>query len=229
MNDGIRTALLLAVAAACVVGLDSSYSQAVRATAHRGAPGVTAPNEPGTDAAATAPKLAPATDAEPKSHVDSVRSIADELARFRVGLTPVTDLHGGARSRGTLIKQFLAALAAHDTVTLQRLHLTRAEYAYLYYPYTVHTHPPYEQPAGLAWMLTTQSSQKGLKRLLARLAGTRPPLAGYTCASTEPQDLNILHRECVLKLQGNSAPQQLFGTIIERNGRFKFVSYSNGL
>jgi hypothetical protein len=107
--------------------------------------------------------------------------------------------------------------------------MNAAEFAYFYYPYTVYTHPPYTQPPGLVWLLTEQNGRKGLVRLLRRFQDGRMDFRGYHCGRVEPQDLNLLHSGCGLLIGGDTVPARLFGTIIERSGRFKFVSYSNGL
>lgn len=53
--------------------------------------------------------------------------------------------------------------------------------------------------------------------------------ANRTCGTVEPQDLNVLHGDCGVRFDGDTLPRSLFGTVIERRGRFKFVSYANGL
>lgn len=163
--------------------------------------------------------------------VDSIRPIAEELAHFRAGVgarREVRALRGGARSRDELVARFSRALAAHDTAALAGLQLDAGEFAWLYYPYTVYTHAPYRQAPGVVWLLTTQNSEKGLRRLLERYGG-RDPGHDYECGTREPQDLNVLHGACVVRLAGDSARRRLFGTIMERDGRFKLVSYANEL
>jgi hypothetical protein len=172
---------------------------------------------------------APIADRGTAMVADSARSIEAELASFRQGLRRPPRLEGGARSREALAKAFVRALAQRDTVALRELHLTRAEFAHFYYPYTIYTHPPYQQAPGLVWLLTTQNSQKGITRALRRFGGRRLEYRDHACADREPQDLNTLHRGCVLRLAGDPQSRSLFGTILERDGRFKFVSYANGL
>jgi len=163
--------------------------------------------------------------------VDSVRPIAEELARFRAGLgrPAPRELAGGARSRDGLVQAFMQALEQQDTARLAAMAMDAAEFAWFYYPYTIYTHPPYTQAPGMVWMLTTQNGQKGLARLLRRYGGRPLDNRGYRCGRVEPQDLNRLHLECGVLIGPDQAPARLFGTIIERNGRFKFVSYANGL
>lgn len=169
--------------------------------------------------------------AEAAITVDSIRPIEVELARFResVGGREVRALRGGAPSRDELVARFSQGLAAHDTAALSALLLDAQEFAWLYYPYTVYTHPPYQQAPGMVWLLTVQNSEKGLRRALERFGGREPDGTRYSCATTEPQDLNVLHGDCAVRLAGDTTDRRLFGTIIERAGHFKFVSYANGL
>lgn len=163
--------------------------------------------------------------------VDSVRPIEVELARFRRenGAGEVRELDSPARSRDALVQAFVRALEQNDTAALRRLLLTPAEFAWLYYPYTVYTHAPYRQAPGMVWLLTSQNTRKGVGRLLERFGGAPLDVRGHTCARSEPQDLNVLHLECGVQLAGDARPRALFGTIIERSGRYKFVSYANDL
>ncbi|HSJ15075.1 MAG TPA: hypothetical protein VK939_11710 [Longimicrobiales bacterium] len=160
---------------------------------------------------------------------DSVRPVAVELAAFREGMTAPRRLEGGARSREALVRALVGAVERRDTTRLRELHLSAAEFAWFYYPYTIHTHPPYQQAPGMVWLLTTQNSQKGMTRALRRLGGQPLGYRGHDCVRSEPQDLNTLHAGCGVRLAGDSVPRRLFGTIIERAGRFKFVSYANSL
>ncbi|HXO86405.1 MAG TPA: hypothetical protein VN803_12870, partial [Gemmatimonadales bacterium] len=72
--------------------------------------------------------------AQAATRVDSAVSREAELARFRDGLTEPAALAGGAASRDALVRAFVRALQARDTIALAGLLLTRAEFAYLYYP-----------------------------------------------------------------------------------------------
>ena len=73
----------------------------------------------------------------------------------------------------------------------------------------------------------------GTGRLLARLAGRPLRAAGYACAADPVvEGENRLWRDCLLRYRGaGGAPAagRLFGVIVERAGRFKFVNYANDL
>jgi hypothetical protein len=164
--------------------------------------------------------------------VDSAISIPEALSRVRADLTEhPTELSGGASSRGQLVERFVRAVEDQDTTTIRDLVLTRAEFAYLYYPFTPYTHPPMEMEPGLVWFLTQQNSEKGIIRVLRRLGGIDLGYIGYRCApEPERQERNLLWSHCELEL--TNAPEdfearRLFGTILERDGQFKLVSYAN--
>jgi hypothetical protein len=165
--------------------------------------------------------------------VDSILPIEELLRRFRDGL-PVTDsLHHAASSRDGLVRQFLKAVSGSDTVTLNRLVLDRSEFAYLYYPTAAISKPPYEAPPQLLWGQILQASNDGLPRVLTRAAGQSLELARVACAdSIVSEGTNRLHNNCLLTVRiGTGAPAEArwFGTIIERDGRFKFLGYANPL
>jgi len=111
--------------------------------------------------------------------------------------------------------------------------MSRAEFAYLVYPESPYTHPPFTQAPGLVWLSIRNPSLTGAGRLLQRLGGARLGLRAMECpAEPERQGANRLWNGCtVLLTRRGEAParRRLFGTIIERAGRFKFVSYRNDL
>lgn len=160
--------------------------------------------------------------------VDSIFPPDEQLRRFRLGLEPADTLRHAAADRADLVARFRHALEHHDTLALRRLVLDRAEYGYLYYPGSRYTRPPLQQDPGIAWLLLQANSEKGIARVLRRFGGTPLPFATHQCGSEpEREGRNSLWTGCVLGT-GDSATR-LFGSIIERDGRFKFVSYANDL
>lgn len=152
------------------------------------------------------------------------------LARFRSGLPVATALEGGAASADELVDRFLSAVARGDTVTLAQLRVTRAEYAWLYFPTSVYAAAPYELAPDVAWMLSTAASEKGLTRVVGRLGGAQLELRGYTCVQQGREGENRFWRECTLAYDhpvDGPASRQLFGSIMEHGGRYKFLSYAN--
>jgi len=165
--------------------------------------------------------------------VDSILPIAEQLRRFRDNLPVADTLRHGADSRDGLIRQFLQAVAAKDSATLNQLVVDRAEFAYLYYPTAAISKPPYEAPPQLLWGQILTASDEGISRLLTRVGGKRLSLDAVAC--TQPptvEDRNTLHEKCEIMVRIDAAPssrERWFGTIIERDGRFKFIGYSNAL
>jgi hypothetical protein len=110
--------------------------------------------------------------------------------------------------------------------------MTRDEFGWLYYPHTMYTAPPYELPPGLVWFQIENGSHQGLGRLLERLAGRPLEVLGYSCAP-EPlvEERNRTWADCTVRFHppGEDTREiRLFGSILERDGVFKFISYSNG-
>jgi hypothetical protein len=165
--------------------------------------------------------------------VDSILPLEEQLRRFRDGLPVADTLQHAAGSRDDLVRQFLRAVSGSDTLTLNQLVLSRSEFAYLYYPTAAISKPPYEAPPQLLWGQILQASNDGLPRVLARAAGQTLALSRVTCAdSIVSEGSNRLHNTCTLTLRiGTGAPVEArwFGTIIEREGRFKFLGYANAL
>jgi len=166
--------------------------------------------------------------------IDSALPIPELLARFRatVSDTPTT-LAGGAPSADALARELLAAVSARDTVAVRGLLLSRAEFAWLYYPHARYTAPPYELGPELVWFTSSAASEKGAARLLARFGGRPLRFEQLVCPdSTDTEGPNVIQRGCVVRFApGDSAVRelQLFGALLRRDGRYKFLSYANDL
>lgn len=163
--------------------------------------------------------------------IDTILPPGEALRRFQAELTPVTELEEAPRGRDALVSRFIEALERADTAVLEKLVLSKAEYGFLYFPASVYSRKPYELPPDIAWLLNEQNGQKGATRLLRRLGGHALHFGGYTCGSSVSEQENIFWRDCQVKYldPGSSRPvaRKLFGTIMERGGRFKFLSYAN--
>lgn len=173
--------------------------------------------------------------AEPQPvHVDSIFPIEEEIRRFRAAIGPEpAALAGGAESREALVEAFVRALEADDLAALEALKLTVEEFAYLYYPHTRFTARPYELAPGLVWMQLENYGSKGLSRARARFAGRPLGYRGHACPDEpETEGPNRLWSGCVVRgadAAGEPVDLSLFGAILERDGRFKFVGYGNRL
>jgi len=170
--------------------------------------------------------------AQPALVVDSILPRDEALARFRRSLPEVARLQGGAPSASALVERFVAALARSDTAALRDLLLTRAEFAWLYFPTNPQGLPPYSLAPGLMWDMLTLEGGKGLRRALAEFGGRRLAYQGHSCdPAPSRQGRNAVTGPCVVDLtrDGDALALRLFGLLIERDGVHKFVSYANRL
>jgi hypothetical protein len=165
--------------------------------------------------------------------VDSVVPRESALARFQGSISQVDSLTGGAASRDQLVRRFVTALEKGDTVALGSLVLTQSEFGWLYYPTNPEGLPPYRLTPQLMWFMLEGHSDKGYLRLLQLRAGKSLRLISHRCEG-EPsrQGENTVWGPCLmLRLgeKGDTISERLFGQIVERGGRYKFVSYANKL
>ncbi len=164
--------------------------------------------------------------------IDSALPIEEALRRFREGRTEPKALLGGVSTREGLARGFVAALEARDTAALRRLVLSAEEFAWLYYPASALSKPPYQLPPDLMWFQMQGQSEKGASLLLGERAGAPLGYVGHDCGSQRTEGQNRIHGHCVLRrvtAAGDTVGERLFGLIIEREGQFKFVSYANKL
>ncbi len=173
------------------------------------------------------------TEAEPQpaTVVDSAVPIEVAVSRFRETIPGPAPLSlEGAGSRDALVADFLEALERRDAAILNRLLISRAEFAYLYFPSSIYMNRPYQQDPGLVWFMLLNNSERSLRRVLTRDGGRPLGFRGYRCPE-EPlvQGDNQLWRDCVLlgSRDGTPIERRLFGTIIGRNGHFKFLTYAS--
>jgi hypothetical protein len=164
--------------------------------------------------------------------VDSAVSIDTLLARFRHGLDHPAELTGGAGSLDALLRAFAAAVERRDSSAFAALAITRAEFAWLYYPFIPEAAPPYELEPGMMWFMIETNSGRGLRALLAERGGRPLGLIDHTCEGERRFDELTLWGPCTvrrLQAPGDTVAEVLFGPVVSRHGRFKFVSYANKL
>lgn len=174
------------------------------------------------------------TPPQPGDVIDSALPIPVLLERFRA-TTPDTPtvLVGGAPSPEALSRALVSAIATNDTAAVRRLVLSRAEFAWLYYPHTKFTAPPYELGPELLWLQMGAASEKGATRLLRRYGGTALRFEALLCPDSVVQEgPNTIRIGCRVRFaapDSGSRELRLFGSLLERDGRHKFVSYANEL
>lgn len=166
--------------------------------------------------------------------VDSALPIAELLTRFQATLpdSPRT-LAGGAEDAERLTRVLFTALATHDTTALRTLIVSRSEFGFLYYPHSQFTRAPYALAPDLVWLTMVSASEKGAGRLLARYGGRQLRFERLVCDdSARTEGPNRVQRGCRVRFAvPDSAPRelQLFGALLTRDGRTKFLSVANDL
>ena len=171
--------------------------------------------------------------ADHAAHVDSAVSRDEELRRFRTGLVEPVALSSGAASRDELVRQYVRGLERADTTALESLALTRAEFAYLYYPTTPQGRPPYDLGPGLMWFMLQENSRRGLIHAIEERGGHALGYVGYSCDPTPSREgENTVVGPCLIHRRqsgGDVVQERLFGLIVERGHRYKLVSLANKL
>lgn len=163
--------------------------------------------------------------------IDSAVPREVELERFRAGLgAEVVELSGGLPTRDALVAEYVRSLQARDTAAIEKLGLTKAEFAWIYYPTNPMSKPPYDLSPGLMYFQFDGNSRKGLFHALEERGGRDLKVIGHICAMKEQQGENTIHSQCQLRrLQapGDTLDELLFGGIIERRRQFKIINFAN--
>ena len=156
-----------------------------------------------------------------------------QLAEFRAASgPPVSRFSDASPSLDSLVRRFAIALETGDTTALRRMTLTRAEFAWLYYPESPQSKPPYELDADMMWDQIQTRSSRGLMRAVREYSPGHLDYLRFECEAV-PMQLGAvrLYNGCrvVHTYHGKPLAEPLFGSIIERDGQFKFVGLSNRL
>ena len=167
--------------------------------------------------------------------VDSILPMAEQLRRFREPLTPPPGdtLQFASPSIDALVDRFATAMQQRDTAAFERMVLSAAEFAWLYFPTSKMSQPPYEAPPGLLWGQILTSSNSGVRTALNKFGGRPWRVLRTTCDTVVVvEGANRLHESCTLSIRetnGQTLSARLFGTIVERDGRLKFLGLANPL
>lgn len=165
--------------------------------------------------------------------VDSILPIDEQLRRFRASLTEHPDtLRHASASIDALVRRWGTAIAARDTGELSAMTLDRAEFAWLYYPGSKLSRPPYEAPPQLLWGQIIANSDAGARKLVSRFGGKPFAIEAVRCpAPDDTTESSVVHSECRVRarVNGQLIDERLFGSIVEHRGQFKFLGYANRL
>jgi hypothetical protein len=168
--------------------------------------------------------------AQPGYIVDSIFSADEETRRFNEGVARPAGLTGGAPSPRELVRRFAGALEQSDTAALRSLLVTRVEFGHFVFPESPYVRPPYKTKPLVIWTQLASESQRGLARLLERAAGDTVRISQLRCEKApERQGSNRYWRDCTVLLSdpaSRTRRMRLFGPILERDGRAKFLSYA---
>ena len=171
--------------------------------------------------------------ASPGYVVDSILPVEETIRRFSaaIGGEPVRQLETASGSRAALVRRFMKALAAGDSTDLRAMALSAREFIDLVYPESPYTHPPYRQSPALVWSQIQNPSASGFTRLVRRLGNQPLRYVDHKCdANPDRQGHNLIWTNCLVQVRSPNEPttsHRLFGSIIQRDGKFKIVSYKN--
>ena len=93
--------------------------------------------------------------------------------------------------------------------------------------------PPYEMPPALLWEQVLANSDAGARKIIDRFGGRALEVRSVRCdAIPEKEGANTIRQDCIARLRSasDSLPAaRYFGSIIERDGRYKFMGLANAL
>ena len=168
---------------------------------------------------------------KPGDKIDSILPMEELIRRFQVDAPEVAEFEGGEASREALARRFLLAVSQSDSTTVDRLLLTRSEFAWLFFPDHLYAREPYALDPDIFWLQLTQETRKGRGRLFSRYGGRSLSYLGL--AGCQRDTLQVLRGPdtvwtgCRLRYRADDSTltRTLFGSVIQREGRFKFLSY----
>lgn len=169
---------------------------------------------------------------KPGDVIDSILPMEEYLRRFREGVPEVTAMTGGESDPTSLARRFVTLLASRDSVALDSLRLTRAEFAWLLFPDHAYMREPYELDPALFWSQIGAGSDQGLRRALTRVGGQPLTFVSVACQADTLQLVQgpaKIWSQCQLRYRAGDSivAGRLFGSIVERDGRAKFLGYAN--
>ena len=129
-----------------------------------------------------------------------------------------------------LARTVLAALAERDESTLAALPLTAVEFRTIVWPELPASRPEVNLPVEYAWGDLHTKSQAYLASTFGDFAGRRLELVAVEFAGdTTAYRTFTVHRDTVLTVRAEGAGAlervRLFGSVLERDGRFKLFSF----
>lgn len=132
-------------------------------------------------------------------------------------------------SREAVGAAVLEALARADRAALQALAVTEAEFRDHVWPQLPAARPERNLPLSYVWGGLHQKSEQHLTETLARHGGRRyEQLSVKAAGQTTAYKGHLIHRDTIVTVrddQGVTRELRLFGSTIEKGGRWKVFSY----
>jgi hypothetical protein len=129
----------------------------------------------------------------------------------------------------SLAVSVLQALEARDTDRLRALALDQTEFQNHVWPELPAAAPQRNLPWSYVWRELHQKSEASLGRTVASAGGRRYELVSVQFAGgTTPYKTYMVHRKAILTVtssDGTRSQLRAFGSVIEKDGRFKVFSY----
>lgn len=143
------------------------------------------------------------------------------------GSTPQPGWSDSADSPEALAAAVLDALASADEARLSQLALSDAELRDTVWPHLPASRDEVGMPWPYFWREHAQRNLGFMTALLARHGGQRYALGSMSFAGRTTYGDVTIHREPVLDIRTASGTEQvrLFGSMAERDGRWKLYSY----
>lgn len=138
-------------------------------------------------------------------------------------------LQHGHQSLEALASAVLEGLAANDPAAMRRLMLDETEFREQVWPELPASRPERKMPFSYVWTDLKTKSEAGLAGVLLEHGGRRYTLHEVRFAgATTKYDSFLVHRDSrvtVTDQHGGRHTLQLFGSVIQKGGRFKVFSY----
>lgn len=162
----------------------------------------------------------------PSSRLLRAMVVAVSLAAAVACHRPIPD---SEPSIDALAHAVLQAVAARDVLTLRRLALDETQFRQHVWPELPASRPERNLPFSYVWGDLHTKSSTNLDRVLSTYGGRTYTLdrIRFTGGTTQYRTF-VVHRDSSLEVhdeKGRRETIQLFGSVIEKDGRFKVFSY----
>ena len=138
---------------------------------------------------------------------------------------PLGNTQGSAEA---MAREVLNAFARGDEARLGALVISEQEFRDHVWPELPASRPERNLSFAYVWGDLRQKSEYSLQQALAEHGGQRYTLASVRFGRTTPYDSYIVHRDTVLTVRTKDDEEhdvRLFGSMIEKDGRWKVFSY----